>query len=100
MDVLFDQVDRFRKTFEQVPGCEQSTVERAGEMNDEDKMRLVKLHRLKRLSEHRQVEYQGSRNGYAALHSFVFPHFQRIVAAAEERLERAVRLWRSAWSWR
>lgn len=86
MDELFDQVDRFRKTFVQVPGCEQSTAERIREMCDEAKKRLIRHHKLRQLSEHRQVEYQVSRAVYAALHSFVFPHLQRILEEAEQRL--------------
>lgn len=86
MDELFDQVDRFRKTFVQVPGCEQSTAERIREMCDEAKKRLIRHHKLRQLAEHRQVEYQVSRSVYAALHSFVFPHLQRILGEAEKRL--------------
>jgi len=95
MDELFDQVDRFRKTFVQVPGCEQSTAERIREMNDEAKKRLIRHHKIKQTSVQLQVEYQVSRNVYAALHSFVFPHLQRILASAEERLEKAIRSYAS-----
>uniref|UniRef100_A0A7S0F9V2 VPS9 domain-containing protein n=1 Tax=Pyrodinium bahamense TaxID=73915 RepID=A0A7S0F9V2_9DINO len=94
-DDFFDQVDRFRKTFVQVPGCEQSTAERIREIVNDASRRLIRHHRLSQVSQHRQLDYHVSRHAYAALHSFVFPHLQRILAEAEGRLERAVRSYAS-----
>jgi len=90
-DDFFDHVDRFRKTFVQVPGCEQSTAERIREIVTDANKRLIKHHRLMQERQKRQLDYYVSRNAYAALHSFVFPHLQRILASAEDKLEKAVR---------
>jgi len=90
-DALFDEVDRFRKTFVQVPGCEQSTAERIREIVDDAVKKLVKHHQLIQPTHRKQLELHVSRNTYAVLHSFVFPHLQRILSGPEERLERGVR---------
>lgn len=89
-DDLFDQVDRFRKTFVQVPGCEQSTAERIRELVENATARLITHHNLKQPSQHRQLDYHVSRSVYAALHSFVFPHLKDILVEPEERLEAAI----------
>lgn len=90
-DDFFDQVDRFRKTFVQVPGCEQSTAERIREIVGDACKRLIRHHKLNQPSQLRHLDYQVSRQAYAALHSFVFPHLQRILSSPEERLEEAIR---------
>eukprot|EP00933_Yihiella_yeosuensis_P035495 TRINITY_DN2904_c0_g1_i4.p1 TRINITY_DN2904_c0_g1~~TRINITY_DN2904_c0_g1_i4.p1 ORF type:complete len:443 (-),score=74.41 TRINITY_DN2904_c0_g1_i4:263-1591(-) len=87
---LFDQVDRFRKTFIPVPGCEMSTAERIRDICREATQRLIRHHKLTLPSQHRQLEYVVSRNAYAALHSFVFPHLKRSLAQAEDRLQQAI----------
>merc|ERR1740130_1206709 len=88
---FFDQVDRFRKTFVQVPGCEQSTAERIREIVGDAKKRLMRHHKISQANQLRQLDYQVSRSAYAALYSFVFPHLQRILASAEDRLRKAIR---------
>lgn len=87
---FFDKVERFRKTFVQVPGCEQSTAERIREMVREITRRLFKHHKLTQPVQQRQLDYHVSKTAYAALHSFVFPHLVQILSDPEERLERAV----------
>mmetsp|Transcript_29080 Transcript_29080/g.83349 ORF Transcript_29080/g.83349 Transcript_29080/m.83349 type:complete len:472 (+) Transcript_29080:38-1453(+) len=94
-DDFFDQVDRFRKTFVQVPGCEQSTAERIREIVNDANKRLIKHHRLAQASQHRQLDYHVSRHAYAALHSFVFPHLQRILGEPEGRLDKAIKSYAS-----
>lgn len=90
---FLDQVDHFRKTFVQVPGCEQSTAERIRELVNDATKQLVIHHGLglKQYDQRRQLDYHVSRNAYAVLHSFIFPHLRRILAAADERLEEAIR---------
>lgn len=95
-DDFVDQVDRFRKTFVQVPGCEQSTAERIREIVGDAKKRLMRHHRLQQPNHQKQLDYQVSRHAYAFLHSFVFPHLQRILAPAEERLQKAIRSYATA----
>eukprot|EP00927_Polykrikos_kofoidii_P051006 TRINITY_DN44823_c0_g1_i1.p1 TRINITY_DN44823_c0_g1~~TRINITY_DN44823_c0_g1_i1.p1 ORF type:complete len:470 (+),score=71.28 TRINITY_DN44823_c0_g1_i1:128-1537(+) len=90
-DWFYDQLLQFRKTFVQVPGCEQSTAERIREIVGDAMKRLTKHHRLEQPTRIRQLDYQVSRNAYAMLHSFVFQHLQRILAPAERRLEKAIR---------
>merc|ERR1712150_156597 len=92
---FFEQIDRFRKTFVQVPGCEQSTAERIREIVGDASKRLIRHHKLGQQSQLRKLEYHVSRHAYVALHSFVFPHLQRILASAEERLEKAIRSYAS-----
>lgn len=88
---FFDQVDRFRKTFVQVPGCEQSTAERIREIVGDAKKRLMRHHKISMPNQQRQLDYQVSRSAYAALYSFVFPHLVQILAPAEDRLKKAIR---------
>mmetsp|Transcript_95401 Transcript_95401/g.309138 ORF Transcript_95401/g.309138 Transcript_95401/m.309138 type:complete len:503 (+) Transcript_95401:135-1643(+) len=92
----FDEVARFRNTFVQVPGCEQSTAERIREIVDATVHRLIRHHRLEQPSQQRQLEYQVSRNTYAALHSWIWRHLQHILATPEERLEKGIRSFASA----
>jgi len=95
-DDFFDQVNRFRKTFVRVPGCEQSTAERMREITGATSQRLIRHHKLSQPSQQRQVDYQVSWNAYAALHSFVFPHLQNILTRPEEQLEKAIRSYQTA----
>eukprot|EP00446_Apocalathium_sp_SHHI-4_P036965 CAMPEP_0177303650 /NCGR_PEP_ID=MMETSP0368-20130122/6245_1 /TAXON_ID=447022 ORGANISM="Scrippsiella hangoei-like, Strain SHHI-4" /NCGR_SAMPLE_ID=MMETSP0368 /ASSEMBLY_ACC=CAM_ASM_000363 /LENGTH=539 /DNA_ID=CAMNT_0018762209 /DNA_START=128 /DNA_END=1747 /DNA_ORIENTATION=- len=92
----FDEVARFRNTFVQVPGCEQSTAERIREIVDATAHKLIRHHRLEQPSQQRQLEYQVSRNTYAALHSWIWRHLQHILATPEERLEKGIRSFASA----
>lgn len=94
-DSFFDQINQFRKTFVQVPGCEQSTAERVREIVSDATKKLIKFYNMKQPSQLRQLDYQVSRNAYAALHSFVFPHLQRILAPAEKRLDKAIAIYPS-----
>lgn len=89
-DCLFDEIDRFRKTFVQVPGCEQSTAERLREIIGDVVRKLIKHHRLTQASQQRQLDYQVGRHVYAVLHSFLFPHLQRMLASHEERLQKGI----------
>eukprot|EP00928_Gymnodinium_smaydae_P054416 TRINITY_DN38191_c0_g1_i1.p1 TRINITY_DN38191_c0_g1~~TRINITY_DN38191_c0_g1_i1.p1 ORF type:complete len:482 (+),score=116.55 TRINITY_DN38191_c0_g1_i1:70-1446(+) len=95
-DEFYDQLLHFRKTFVQVPGCENSTAERIREIVADTAKKLTKYHDLHQPTQQRQLDYQVSRNAYALLHSFVFPHLQRILAPAERRLDRAIRGFESA----
>lgn len=90
-DAFYDQLLQFRKTFVQVPGCEQSTAERIREIVGDATKRLIRHHNLVQPTQIRQLDYQVSRNAYAMLHSFAFPHLQRILATAERRLDKAIR---------
>jgi len=90
-DALFDEVDRFRKTFVQVPGCEQSTAERIREIVGDSVRKLIKHHGLTQTSQQKQLEHHVSRHTYAVLHSFLFPHLQEILGEAEARLESGIR---------
>lgn len=92
---FFDQVDRFRKTFVQVPGCEQSTAERIREIVGDAKQRLQRHHKIRQPNQLKQLDYQVSRSAYAALYSFLFPHLQRILASAEDRLKKSIRSYTS-----
>jgi len=89
-DAFCDQLNHFRKTFVQVPGCESSTAERIREITEAIRKRLIKHHSLTELSQQRQLDYQVSREAYALLHTFVFPHLQRMLASHESRLEKAI----------
>lgn len=91
-DYFTDQLDHFRKTFVQVPGCEQSTAERIRELVFDCTKQLRKHHGLgpKQFEQHRQLDYHISRNAYACLHSFIFPHLMRILARDDHRLESAI----------
>lgn len=93
---LFEQVDRFRKTFRQVAGCEQSTNERIRELASDATKRLIRHHNLSQPAQQRQLAYQVSRNVYAALHSFIFPHLQRILADADVSLHKAIKSYGSS----
>lgn len=92
---FMDQVERFRNTFVQVPGCEQSTAERIREITDEATERLMKHHKVSQASLQKQIESQVSRNAYVCLHSFLFPHLQRILASAEDGLDKAIKIYPS-----
>eukprot|EP00440_Ansanella_granifera_P061217 gb/GFBE01066361.1/.p1 GENE.gb/GFBE01066361.1/~~gb/GFBE01066361.1/.p1 ORF type:complete len:461 (+),score=93.76 gb/GFBE01066361.1/:1-1383(+) len=92
---FFDQVDRFRKTFVQVLGCEHSTAERIREIADETAQRLSRHHKLTLPTQLRQLDFTVSRQAYAALHSFVFPHLVRILETQEVRLQQAIRSYES-----
>jgi len=95
-DSFYDQLLHFRKTFVQVPGCEQSTAERIREIVGDTTKKLIKHHGLGQPTQQRQLDYQVSRNAYALLHSFAFPHLQNILGSAEKRLEKAIRHFDSA----
>ena len=88
---FFDEVDRFRKTFVQVAGCEGRTAERIREIVNGAVQRLSRHHKLTSSSQLRQLEFTVSRQAYTALHSFVFPHLQQILSTHEERLQKAIR---------
>ena len=88
---FFDEVDRFRKTFVQVAGCESRTADRIREIVNGAVQRLCRHHKLTSSSQLRQLEFTVSRQAYTALHSFVFPHLQQILESHEERLQRAIR---------
>jgi len=75
----------------QVPGCEQSTAERIREIVGDTTKRLIRHHSLVQPTQQRQLDYQVSRNAYALLHSFVFPHLVKILAKDEKRLTTAIR---------
>lgn len=94
-DSFYEQLLQFRRTFVQVPGCEQSTSERIREIVGDTTKRLIRHHGLVHPTQQRQLDYQVSRNAYAVLHSFVFPHLQKILGAAEKRLDRAIRSFES-----
>eukprot|EP00929_Paragymnodinium_shiwhaense_P095089 TRINITY_DN56053_c0_g1_i1.p1 TRINITY_DN56053_c0_g1~~TRINITY_DN56053_c0_g1_i1.p1 ORF type:complete len:478 (-),score=118.56 TRINITY_DN56053_c0_g1_i1:80-1513(-) len=90
-DLFYEKLLQFRRTFVQVPGCEQSTSERIREIVGETVQKVIKHHNLQHTTQHRQLDYQVSRNAYALLHAFVFPHLQHILSEAEQRLEKAIR---------
>jgi len=93
-DEVFDEIDRFRRTFIQVAGCENSTAERIREIVEDATRKLMKHHKLNQ-SARRQLEYQVIRHVYAVLHSFIFPHLQNILEAADAKLENGVRAYNS-----
>jgi hypothetical protein len=95
-DAFYDQLLQFRRTFVQVPGCEQSTAERIREIVGDNSRKLIRHHGLLQPTQQRQLDYQVSRNAYALLHSFVFPHLQRVLKPAEQRLEKAIRCFDTA----
>jgi len=55
-DEVFDEIDRFRRTFIQVAGCENSTAERIREIVEDATRKLMKHHKLNQ-SARRQLEY-------------------------------------------
>lgn len=89
--VHFDSVARFRNTFVQVPGCEQSTAERIRELVADTVQKLIRHHGLDQPSQQRQLDYQVSRNTYTALHSWIWRHLLQILSSAEERLEKGLK---------
>lgn len=89
-DELFERVDRFRKTFVQVAGCEQITADRIQEIAAEAVRKLIRHHALVQPSQHRRLAYHVTRNVYAALHSFVYPHLVSVLKDHEERLRSAI----------
>ncbi|CAJ1428935.1 unnamed protein product [Effrenium voratum] len=57
---FFDQVDRFRKTFIQVPGCENRTAERIRDIVTDAVQKLAKFHKLSGM-QLRQLEFTAAR---------------------------------------
>lgn len=92
----FDEVDRFRKTFVQVPGCEASTAERVREIVGDTCKKVIAYHNLTQASQKRQLKQHVSRATYAALHSWLFPHLTRILAESEDRLEKGIESYSTA----
>jgi len=88
---FFDEVDRFRKTFVQVPGCEHRTAERIGEIVTDAVDKLSRQHKVTSATQISQLEFKVSRQAYTALYSFIFPHLQSMLTEKEERLQRQVR---------
>lgn len=86
----FDEVDRFRKTFVQVPGCEASTAERIREIVANTVQKLIRHHKLAQPTQQRQLKHHVSRATYAALHSWLFPHLVKILAVSEDRLDKGI----------
>lgn len=95
-DDFFDQVHRFRKTFVQVAGCESSTAERIREIAAETVQRLSKHHKLSLPSQIRQVDFNVSRQAYAVLNAWVFPHLSQILSEHETRLQDAIQSYSSS----
>lgn len=92
---FFDEVDRFRKTFVQVPGCENRTAERIREIVTEAVDKLSRQHKVTSASQVAQLEFKVSRQAYTALYSFIFPHLQSLLTEKEDRLQRSVRSYAS-----
>eukprot|EP00435_Cladocopium_sp_Y103_P004430 s4850_g1.t1 len=88
---FFDEVDRFRKTFVQVPGCENRTAERIREIVTEAVDKLSRQHKVTSASQVAQLEFKVSRQAYTALYSFIFPHLQSLLTEKEDQLQRSVR---------
>lgn len=88
---FFDEIDRFRKTFVQVPGCENRTAERIREIVTEAVDKLSRQHKVTSASQVAQLEFKVSRQAYTALYSFIFPHLQSLLTEKEDQLQRSVR---------